>query len=76
MTIHFRKPPMMLYLPLSKPINDGLRDPRTKQLADFVDNTMPMRDWKAYDAPAKLRMKKRKPSVVRALPVLLMRQAG
>ena len=78
MKIHFRQPASMLFMPLSAPINDGLRDPRMKRMANYVDNTMPARDWSAFDSPARDRMpkKRRKVLQLKTIPVLLMRQAS
>lgn len=47
------------------------------QLAHYVDNTMPRRDWSRYDAPSYLRMPPRqvRPSAAIQDPAFLRRQA-
>lgn len=47
------------------------------QLAHYVDNTMPRRDWSRFDAPSYLRMPPRaaRPSAVTQDPAFLRRQA-
>jgi hypothetical protein len=67
---------MMFWMPLAKPINDGMRDPRIKVAPVYTDNTMPQRDWSKFDAPAKTRIKKRRAKVERELPALLRTQAA
>lgn len=70
----FRKPAKLLVLPLTKPINDGSDDPRVMKAPPvWSDNTMPTRDWSAYDRPTCKRVRRKKRF---APPVLCVRQAS
>lgn len=70
----FRKPAKLLVLPLTKPLNDGSRDPRVAKAPPQWSNGLetPI-DYSIYDRPTCKRVRRKKRF---APPVLCMAQAS